>query len=98
MPLSSTPCVRGSTPVRIDDRDGWQTRLGVMHAEKRVPLCAIASRCGVFTRRALEAVAVRALLVGRDEKDVRSLHDVYSGLTPAALTTAGQRLISARTI
>ena len=35
MPLSETPCVYGSRPVRIDAREGWQTRFGVMQAEKR---------------------------------------------------------------
>jgi hypothetical protein len=51
MPLSQTPCVRGSRPVRIEARDGWQTTLGVMQAEKRVPDAAIMSRCGVCTLR-----------------------------------------------
>ncbi len=37
MPLSQTPWVRGSRPVRIDAREGWHTTFGVMHAEKRVP-------------------------------------------------------------
>ena len=51
MPLSETPCVPGSRPVRIDARVGWHTKLGVMQAEKRVPSRASMSRCGVFTLR-----------------------------------------------
>ena len=51
MPLSWTPWVIGSRPVRIEARDGWQTTLGVMQAEKRVPSAASRSRCGVFTLR-----------------------------------------------
>jgi hypothetical protein len=37
MPLSDTPCVPGSRPVRIEARVGWHTRLGVTQAAKRVP-------------------------------------------------------------
>ena len=51
MPLSDTPWLDGSNPVSIDARDGWQTTFGVMHAEKRVPSRASASRCGVRTLR-----------------------------------------------
>ncbi len=35
----------------MDARDGWQTTLGVMQAEKCVPLRASRSMCGVLTRR-----------------------------------------------
>jgi hypothetical protein len=49
--LSETPCVQGSSPVRIDAREGWHTRFGVMQAEKRVPSRARRSRCGVLILR-----------------------------------------------
>ena len=38
--MSQTPCDSGSSPVRIEAREGWQTRFGVMQAEKRVPAAA----------------------------------------------------------
>jgi hypothetical protein len=44
MPLSCTPWVSGSSPVRIEARAGWQTGFGVMQVGKRVPLLASWSR------------------------------------------------------
>ena len=88
MPLSDTPWVSGSRPVRIDERDGWHTRLGVMQARKARAVARHLVEVRRLDLAALETVAVGALLVGRDEQDVGFVsclcHTVNSigGLSP----------------
>ena len=80
MPLSATPWVRGSRPVRIEARAGWQTRLGVMQARKRVPPLRHQVEMRRLDLAPLDAEAVAALLVGGDEQDIGSHAHVIGGV------------------
>ena len=80
MPLSATPWVRGSSPVRIEARAGWQTRFGVMQARKRVPPCGQQIEMRRLDLAPLDAEAVAALLVGGDEQDIGSIGHVLDGV------------------